>query len=127
MNLRLGEEDGTRVNFNVPGELSAVDHSNENNVGGQQGQLLRLAGWVDIDSRVTVSPVLLLFGTYSRNSGWLCGRAHLIPPTPARCYVPPGRPCCSLDVPCIDIGDVQPSRNHVCECQHTPLPANSRC
>lgn len=53
VSLRLGDENGTRVNFNVPGELAAVDHLNESTVG-QQGQLLRLAGWIDIESRVTV-------------------------------------------------------------------------
>jgi DNA mismatch repair protein MSH5 len=55
VNLHLGEENGTRVSFNVPGELGANDHLEEDNVAGQQGQLLRLAGWIDIESRVTVS------------------------------------------------------------------------
>ncbi|KAF2832856.1 hypothetical protein CC86DRAFT_414515 [Ophiobolus disseminans] len=54
VNLRLGEEHGTRVSFNVPGELAAIDHLDDENVAGTQGQLLRLAGWIDIESRVTV-------------------------------------------------------------------------
>ncbi|KAF2032567.1 hypothetical protein EK21DRAFT_60557 [Setomelanomma holmii] len=55
VNLQLGEENGTRVNFNVPGELAAVDHiDNDDNAARQQGQLLRLAGRIDIESRVTV-------------------------------------------------------------------------
>ncbi|XPS97973.1 hypothetical protein M3J09_007189 [Ascochyta lentis] len=52
MTLRLGEDDGTRVSFNVPGDhLSG--HEDEG-TRGQQGQLLRLAGWIDLESRTTV-------------------------------------------------------------------------
>jgi DNA mismatch repair protein MSH5 len=54
VNLRHGEENGTRVRFSVPGELAAIDHLNEESTVGQQGQLLRLAGWVDLESRSTV-------------------------------------------------------------------------
>jgi DNA mismatch repair protein MSH5 len=54
VNLQLGEENGIRVSFNVPGEFSGHDHLEEDSVAGQQGQLLRLAGWVDIESRTTV-------------------------------------------------------------------------
>ncbi|KAA8625153.1 MutS Mismatch repair ATPase [Pyrenophora tritici-repentis] len=52
--LRLGEENGTRVRFNVPGELAAANHHEEESSAGQQGQLLRLAGWIDLESRSTV-------------------------------------------------------------------------
>lgn len=53
MTLRLGEEDGPQVSFNVPGDdLGGCD---DNGTLGQQGQLLRLAGWIDIESRTTVS------------------------------------------------------------------------
>lgn len=52
--LRLGEKHGTQVRFNVPGEIAAGNHIDDDNVAGQQGQLLRLAGWIDVDSRVTV-------------------------------------------------------------------------
>jgi DNA mismatch repair protein MSH5 len=56
--LRLEEENGTRVSFNVPGELAAGNRIDDDNVAGQQGQLLRLAGWVDVESRVTVSAIV---------------------------------------------------------------------
>lgn len=53
MTLRLGENDGAQVTFNVPGDhLGGYDAEGAH---GQQGQLLRLAGWVDMESRVTVS------------------------------------------------------------------------
>ena len=59
MILRLGEEDGAQVTFNVPGDhLGGYDAEG---APGPQGQLLRLAGWVDMESRVTVSCVLRLF------------------------------------------------------------------
>jgi DNA mismatch repair protein MSH5 len=51
--LRLGEDDGTQVIFNVPGDhLGGYDAEGTH---GQQGQLLRLAGWIDMESRITVS------------------------------------------------------------------------
>ena len=53
MALKLGEDDGTRVSFNVPGDHLG-GHDDEG-AHGQQGQLLRLAGWVDLESRMTVS------------------------------------------------------------------------
>jgi DNA mismatch repair protein MSH5 len=54
VSLRLGEENGTRVSFNVPGELAAMDSLDDGRAVGQQGQLLRLAGWIDLESRSTV-------------------------------------------------------------------------
>ncbi|CAA9958588.1 DNA mismatch repair protein mutS [Pyrenophora teres f. maculata] len=54
LSLRLGEENGTRVRFNVPGELPVANHHEEESFVGQQGQLLRLAGWIDLESRSTV-------------------------------------------------------------------------
>ena len=56
--LRLGDEFGPRISFNVPGELNANDRIDDDNSTGQQGQLLRLAGWIDMESRVTVRFVL---------------------------------------------------------------------
>ncbi|CAN9167596.1 unnamed protein product [Alternaria alternata] len=54
VSLRLGLEHGTRVSFRVPGEIVPMDHLDEEGTIGQQGQLLRLAGWVDLESRSTV-------------------------------------------------------------------------
>jgi DNA mismatch repair protein MSH5 len=54
VSLRLGEESGTRVSFNIPGELAPMNHLDEEGTVGQQGQLLRLAGWIDLESRSTV-------------------------------------------------------------------------
>lgn len=59
--LRLGEDDGAQVIFNVPG-----DHSGGHDIEsahGQQGHLLQLAGWVDMESRITVSWVRGLIQT----------------------------------------------------------------
>jgi DNA mismatch repair protein MSH5 len=56
VSLHLGAEHGTRANFNIPGELGAMDHlHDDDNAASQQGQLLRLGGWIDVESRVTVS------------------------------------------------------------------------
>lgn len=52
--LQLNGAEGSRLSFNVPGEFATVNQSGEENTLGQQGQLLRLAGSIDLDSRVTV-------------------------------------------------------------------------
>ncbi|KAL6169067.1 hypothetical protein ACJQWK_05427 [Exserohilum turcicum] len=54
VSLRLGEDNGTRIEFNIPGELATVGHPGEEHSVGQQGELLRLAGWIDLESRSTV-------------------------------------------------------------------------
>lgn len=57
VNLRIGQRDGPRVTFVVPGDIlpqtgsrAADDYENPD----RQGQLLRLSGWVNLDSRLTV-------------------------------------------------------------------------
>ncbi|EUC27440.1 hypothetical protein COCCADRAFT_9965 [Bipolaris zeicola 26-R-13] len=52
--LHLGKDDGTHIEFNVPGELATVGHPGKDQSAGQQGQLLRLAGWIDLESHSTV-------------------------------------------------------------------------
>ena len=59
VSLRLGRESGPRISFNVPGELIANDRFDDDNATGQQGKLLRLAGWVDMESHTTVRYILL--------------------------------------------------------------------
>lgn len=59
MNLRLGEDDGPQVTFVIPGDVVVgQDYDGGENFLGNQGRLLRLSGWVDMDSRVTVSIIL---------------------------------------------------------------------
>ena len=55
MTLRLGEDDGTQIDFNVSGDHSAGH--DDDGAHRHQGRLLRLAGWIDMESRVTVSDV----------------------------------------------------------------------
>jgi DNA mismatch repair protein MSH5 len=51
--LQLDEDISQRVVFNVPGELLQVGRSVEDGAG-HEGQLLRLAGRIDVESRTTV-------------------------------------------------------------------------
>jgi len=56
--LRVGEADGPRVSFVIPGDIHAYDDYEEYDVGGNPGvqaQLLRFSGWVSMDSWLTVS------------------------------------------------------------------------
>lgn len=55
VNLNLSDEQDTQINFSIPGELAAGHNVDDDKMIGQQGQLLRLAGWIDTDSRVSVS------------------------------------------------------------------------
>ncbi|CAO2650650.1 Nn.00g019420.m01.CDS01 [Neocucurbitaria sp. VM-36] len=75
VSLRLGEEDGIRVSFNVPGDLTAVDQHDGDDAVGQHGYLLRLAGWIDIESRVTVgcSGALIAYLQRRRVAAYLPG------------------------------------------------------
>jgi DNA mismatch repair protein MSH5 len=57
VNLRIGQRDGPRVTFVVPGDIlpqtgsRAVDDYDQQD---RQGQLLRLSGWINLESRLTV-------------------------------------------------------------------------
>jgi DNA mismatch repair protein MSH5 len=57
VNLRIGQRDGPRVTFVVPGDIlpqtgsrAADDYEQPD----RQGQLLRLSGWINLESRLTV-------------------------------------------------------------------------
>ena len=57
VNLRIGQRDGPNVTFAVPGDV--VAHEDDYTAGdagfvGRQAQLLRLAGWINMESRFTV-------------------------------------------------------------------------
>lgn len=55
MNLRLGHQDGTQVTFVVPGNLVATDgYDDGDGYKGRNEQLLKLSGWIDVESRLTV-------------------------------------------------------------------------
>lgn len=53
--LRLQQNEGPRVTFVIPGDVVAGEGFGEEDGAGRQEQLLRLAGWIDIESRLTVS------------------------------------------------------------------------
>lgn len=54
--LRLWQTDEPRVTFVVPGDVVAAEGPIEDDEAvGRQDQLLRLAGWIDVESRLTVS------------------------------------------------------------------------
>ncbi|KAF2764623.1 hypothetical protein EJ03DRAFT_391948 [Teratosphaeria nubilosa] len=57
VNLRIGQRDGPRVTFVVPGDVVAETDNHddpEHSFAGHQGALLRLSGWINIESRTTV-------------------------------------------------------------------------
>ena len=56
VNLKIGQENGPRVAYVVPGDVLPADNADipEEAAMTQQGQLLRLASWIDLESRITV-------------------------------------------------------------------------
>ena len=57
--LRLGQRDGANVTFVVPGDIvthdeNHADVADHSFLVGRQGQLLRLCGWINMESRLTV-------------------------------------------------------------------------
>ena len=54
--LRIGQHGGPRVTFAVPGDVRAADGELDYDDGSaaSHGQLLKLAGWIDLESQVTV-------------------------------------------------------------------------
>lgn len=56
VNLELLADENTNVIFNTAGdELIGDGYADQGGIG-RQGKLMRLAGWIDLDSRVTVRP-----------------------------------------------------------------------
>lgn len=55
VNLRLDQEDGPAIRFTIPNDvLDADEYGPPGESAGRQEHLLRLAGWIDIESRITV-------------------------------------------------------------------------
>ena len=57
VSLRIGSDVGPLVTFVTPGDAIAhggYDEGLDGAVAGKQGKLLRLSGWIDVDSRITV-------------------------------------------------------------------------
>lgn len=78
MSLHIGEDDGPRVTFLIPGDVVNHEHSHltaDASLAGGQGQLLRLSGWIDFDSRVTVGCAgsVLAYLQRRRTSAYLPG------------------------------------------------------
>jgi DNA mismatch repair protein MSH5 len=55
INLNLHADDGPRVNYVTPGDALGADVLNDDGEAtGRREQLLRFAGWVDLDNTISV-------------------------------------------------------------------------
>lgn len=55
VDLKPADDNGPHITFVVPGDVVPIDHhSDEEESGGRQGRLLRLASWIDIENRISV-------------------------------------------------------------------------
>jgi len=53
VNIDLDVEQESNMIFTTPDENLTNDAENQNGIG-RQGRLIRLAGWIDLDSKLTV-------------------------------------------------------------------------
>lgn len=58
LSLRLNEPDGPRVSFVIPGDVLPNEHgpagAGDAMGASREGNLIRLAGWIDLESQLTV-------------------------------------------------------------------------
>lgn len=57
INLRISSDNGPRISIIIAGDPEAADlYSGQEGLvsAGRQAKLLRLSGWIDVESRVTV-------------------------------------------------------------------------
>jgi hypothetical protein len=73
INLQLPEERETDIDFKMAGETLAWDGEHRNTGSNRQGQFLRVAGRVSLDSRITVRTIYLgIRLLLTSRSDWLC-------------------------------------------------------
>lgn len=58
--MKLEYDDVSQVNFVVPGDVNVLGDESLESASGQQGRLLRLAGLLDLESRLTVWCLFLI-------------------------------------------------------------------
>ncbi|KAI9699119.1 MAG: MutS protein msh5 [Candelina mexicana] len=78
VNLRIGSDTGPHITFATPGDIAmGGGYAGDDEVGfaGRQGKLLRLSGWIDVESRLTVgcAGALLTYLQRRRAVGFLPG------------------------------------------------------
>ncbi|KAF2495890.1 hypothetical protein BU16DRAFT_560749 [Lophium mytilinum] len=83
VNLKLGDDGGPQVTFIVPGDVIAAEGADDGGgFIGRHEQLLRLSGWIDVESRLTVgcAGALISYLQRRRAAGFLPGdkAAHLV-------------------------------------------------
>ncbi|KAF2804902.1 uncharacterized protein BDZ99DRAFT_425101 [Mytilinidion resinicola] len=83
VNLKLGDDDGPQVTFVVPGDVMVAEGADDGGgFIGRHEQLLRLSGWIDVESRLTVgcAGALISYLQRRRAAGFLPGdeAAHLV-------------------------------------------------
>ena len=113
--LRIGEQDGPKVSFVIPGDVHTYDDFDEfeQNVSGRQAQLLKFAGWVSMDSLFTVctdcTPQIASTNEIDR----LCRCRALLPAKASSITFPSWRRCRSGILSSIQSGDVYHARYNV--------------
>jgi hypothetical protein len=98
LNLNIGDENGPDVVFQTPGDALGTDTYGQvaGDHSGRHGRLMKLAGWINIDSIVTVStrinhlPTLFNY-LITLALGRMCWRYFIVPPETTRHGIPTRR------------------------------------
>lgn len=142
-NLRLDSDDGPRITLTIPGDVIGADgYEMHDENSGRHEHLLRLAGWVDVESRVTVCQSSSQDSQrHINNIGWLCRCRDLVSTkTPSHtiftrrffrsCLLPhlcPGDVLVERDYVRFDLGVVVFELiNQVHQCRHATVTADYR-
>lgn len=80
LNLRIDHDNGPQIVFVVPGDVHAIDESNPDDEDGfawRQSQFLRLSGWINLESSLSVKFLASWLDCYANSSEVGCAGAVL--------------------------------------------------
>lgn len=94
--------DESHMSLVIPGDLNLLEDEDMENAPGQRGRLLRLAGLIDLESRITVlilNPDFLMEHGRSLIPDWLRWCFAVLSTTEAHCLPSSRGSSCRIDVP----------------------------
>jgi hypothetical protein len=113
VSLKLGSDTGPQVTFVVPGDVVAFDDADDIGFEGRHCHLLRLAAWIDVESKITVCLAELMLNCSHVTPGGLRWCSSFVSTAPSSCWFPSRRCRRKHNVPYIQARNVQLAGFHV--------------
>ena len=122
-NLELSADEGSNIIFTTPGDELATDPYGNGDYGltGRQGRLLRLAGWIDLDSKLTVCFGAFIYISANHYIGRMCWSRTWIPSQTKICRLPSQRSSCTVRLPSPHNRNVYAFRHDVRQCRYSGI------